>query len=261
MAIGTATRHLQHWDFEQRAEAIIGLLEVLRPQVGLSEAQTQLWERFVEHEPGEDLRRFSEIIADGRRQATTQRQLDEDREQLHHGDLNHEGRVAVGHHYEMLRREACIYNHLLRGLIARYGDQLNRHELTDWLTRASLGVHSWVVGEITGAVSEVALHAAIMGLPELEGSRYATVDEDLTGYDFVAHWQGDLVTIDAKSGLYRPLTIRKHGHLHLEVSVPREAIEDFRITRRGLDILRREVRQALHADYESRVHAPHRYYQ
>jgi len=46
--------------------------------------------------------------------------------------------------------------------------------------------------------------------------RHGTVDEDLKGYDFLAFYEGQLVTLDAKTGLYRPLTERKHGHRHLE---------------------------------------------
>ncbi len=239
---------LRHHEFVNRAEAIIRDLENLRSEWGLKEALSQIWEKYVEAETEPDLRRFGEVIADARRQATTQRQLDEDREQLHHGHLRHDELVMVGHHYDTLRRQACIYNHLLRGVIEHYGEEVTRDELTGWLTSASLGVSGWAIGEITGAVSEYALHAALNGLPELSGVRHGTVEEDLHGYDFVANYEGQMVTLDAKTGLYRPLTERKHGHRHMEISVPREAVDGFKLTRHGLDVLRSEVRQALHAE-------------
>ncbi len=247
-------------DFARRANEIIRSIDEGRAQFGLSEALTQTWEQFVLAEPDVELRRFSEVIADARRQATTQRQLDDDREQLHHGHLNHEQLVERGHHYELLRYQACVYNHLLRGTIELHAEQFSRAQLLAWLTSASQGVHAWALGEITGATSEIALHAALTGMPELEGLRYGTVEEDLQGYDFVAYWQGALVTIDAKTGLYHPLTERKHGHRHLEISVPRESIAEFHLTRRGLDILRHEVRQALHAAPGTGVHASHSHY-
>ena len=252
--------HLTHKQLEARAEDIISLITELRPQLGLAEALTATWDRYVDGEPQVDLRRFSELIADARRQAMIQRQLDDDRMRLHSGELDHEHRVEVGHHYETLRREACIYNHLLRGVIEQYGEHFSRDELTDWLTRASQGVHPWAIGEITGAVSEVLLHAALMGLPELIDLRYGTVEEDLHGYDFVGFWQGKMVTMDAKTGLYRPLTERKHGHRHLEISVPRNAAKEFHITRHGLDTLRHEARQALHAGFTPLIHASHQFY-
>jgi hypothetical protein len=130
-------------------------------------------------------------------------------------------------------------------LIESSRQYFSREELMGWLVEASLGRVQWAHSELTGALSEVALHAALQGLPELEGLRYATVEEDLAGFDFVAQWHGKLLTIDAKTGFYRPLMERKHGHRHLEISVPRQAVQDFRVTRRGLAVLRREARQAL----------------
>jgi len=90
--------------------------------------------------------------------------------------------------------------------------------------------------------------------------RYGTVEEDLAGYDFVSNWHGRMVTVDAKTGFYAPLSERKHGHKHLEISVPREAVKDFRVTRRGLDILRHEVRQALYGDGAAHTHGSHHYF-
>jgi hypothetical protein len=110
---------------------------------------------------------------------------------------------------------------------------------------------------MAGAVSEMALHAALQGLPELKELRYATIEEDLAGYDFVAEWQGKLLTVDAKTGLYYPLSERVHGHRHLEISVPREAVKDFKVTRKGLDLLRHEVRQALQRGTGVSKHASH----
>jgi AraC-like DNA-binding protein len=251
---------LSHTDFERRANEIIGLIHQLRPELGLSEALTHAWERYVAAEPRDDLRRFSEVIADARRQAVLQRRLDADREELHHGHLDHAQRVVQGHHYETLRREACVYNHLVRSVVEHHWDEFSREELTDWLTGASQGVRPWAVGEITGAISEIALHVALAGMPELSEVRYATVEEDLHGFDFVAQWQGRQVTLDAKTGYYRPLIQHKHGNLHLEISVPREAVKDFRVTRRGLDVVRHEVRRALHASSGVEVHASHGHY-
>jgi AraC-like DNA-binding protein len=251
---------LAHADFARRAEEIISHIHQLRSELGLGEALTHTWERYVEGESDPELRRFSEVVADARRQAMLQRRLDADREQLHHGHLTHEQRRETGHHYEVLRREVCIYNHLVRGVIEHHWENFHRDELTDWLSRASQGVHVWAVAEITGSISEIALHVALTGLPELRDVRYATVEEDLRGFDFAAEWQGRPVTIDAKTGFYPPLTLSKRGHLHLEISVPREAVADFRVTRRGLDAVRHEVRQALHTAVGPAVHASHRHY-
>lgn len=249
----------------ERAGEILQTIEEYRAGLGLTDALILVHERFVDHEDDEDLRALGELLARARRLSLVQNQLDEDREKLHHGHLDHERREEVGHHYEMLRYEACNYNHRLRNFIEAHREQVSRHELTRWLTTASQGRREWVEGEITGAVSEVALHMALMGLPELRGLRYATLEEDLKGYDFIADWQGKLVTIDAKTGRYHPLSQRKHGHRHLEVSVPREIVNGFRVSKRGLDIVRHETRRVLydnsgvpHHEAHWHYHGPHR---
>lgn len=241
----TGERMLSSQDFVWRADEVLRELNRLRDEHGLDEAIRLVIERYVDAEEHSELKRLAEVIAYARRQALIQQRLDDDRELLHHGRLRHEELVSVGHHYEMLRHQACEYNHLLRSLIEISGHFLTRPLLMDWLVTASQGRAQWAKSEVTGAVSEIALHAALQGLPELRGMRYASVSEDLAGYDFVAKWNGQMVTFDAKTGLYTPLAERKHGHQHLEISVPREAVQDLRVTRRGLDILRREVRQVL----------------
>jgi len=240
---------LSYEDFAKRADEILGLIGRLRLGHSLGEAIDLAEERFVVGEANAELRRFGEVMVLARRQAVIQSQLDDDREALHHGHLDHEELTSVGHHYEMLRREACSYNHLLRGFIESCGQYFSRHELMGWLTSASAGRGVWAKGEVTGAVSEIALHAALQGLPELRGLRYASVGEDLIGYDFVGEWQGKLLTIDAKTGFYRPLLERKHGHRHLEISVPREVVKELRVNHRGLALLRRQVRQVLGRDF------------
>jgi hypothetical protein len=256
MEIQALTREM----FAHRAEEILQLVARHRGEVGLHEALRLASDRFLDEEPYPELRRFAEVIILARRQAMMQRQLDDDREALHHGHLSHEELVSTGHHYEMLRHEACTYNHLMRGLIESCGQYFSRDELMGWLTAASQGRGEWAKSEVTGAVSEIALHAAMQGLPELRGLRYATVEEDLLGYDFVATWQGKLVTIDAKTGYYSPLSEQKRGHRHLEISVPREVVKDFRLTRHGLDQMRREVRQALYHETGTEYHGPHHYF-
>lgn len=252
---------LGYADFARRAEEILSTIARMRAEWGLKEAITMAIEQYVDAEPHEELRRLAVVVTLARRQALLQQQLDEDRELLHSGKLAHEELSELGYHYEMLRREACEYNHALRNLIEASGQYFSRDDLTSWLVEASQGRHQWTRGEITGAVSEVALHQALRGMPELRGVRYATLAEDLAGFDFVALWQGRIVSIDAKTGLYRPLSERKHGHLHLEVSVPREAVQGFRVTRHGLNLLRQEVRQALHRQAGlGEHHSPHHYY-
>lgn len=246
--------------FAARAEEILRLIEEVREKSGLAEAITVAAEHYVEGETHPELARFGEVLTRARRQALLQERLDSDRETLHHGQLSHEELTSLGHHYEMLRREACEYNHLLRGLIESCGQYFLRDNLTDWLRRASQGHEPWAIGEITGAVSEIALHAALQGLPELRGLRYASLEEDLRGYDFVSEWQGGLVTVDAKTGFYTPLAEHKHGHRHLEVSVPREAVKDFRVPHRWLERLRRDVRRALQHDAGAEVHSSHHYF-
>jgi hypothetical protein len=253
-------------DFERQAKAILAAIEEYRVELGFTDALMLVHERFVDNEPDRELRQLGELMAQARRQALIQQQLDDDRQQLHRGHLSHDERVEVGHHYEMLRYEACSYNHRLRSFIESHREHVTRDQLTDWLVSASQGRRQWAVGEITGAVSEVALHAALMGLPELTGLRYGSLEEDLKGYDFLATYQGKPVTVDAKTGFYHPLSERKHGHRHFEISVPREVMEGFRLTRDGLDLLRREVRSALNQTVEPhspghwRDHGRHRHF-
>jgi hypothetical protein len=245
---------------KQRAHDVVRLITDLRQEMGLAAAIDAVTERFVDHEEHPELRRLGEVLALARRQAVIQHQLDDDREALHHGHLNHEERISRGHHYEMLRHQACTYNHLLRGLIESCGHYFSHHELMDWLTTASLGRADWAQAEIRGSVSEIALHAALQGMPELQGLRYASVEEDLIGYDFVGVWEGSLLTVDAKTGFYQPLLERKHGHRHLEISVPREVIKDLQVNHRGLELLRREIRQVLVPDI-TEYHSPKHFIQ
>src|SRR4051812_38556844 len=101
----------------RRAQDVLRLITDLRREMGLKAAIEAVEERFVENEPHPELRRLGEVLALARRQAVIQNQLDDDREALHHGHLDHEQLTSTGHHYEMLRHQACVYNHLLRGLI------------------------------------------------------------------------------------------------------------------------------------------------
>lgn len=254
-------QQLSHEAFAARAEEIFAQINRVRAESGFHEAVTAAIEQFVDNEPHPELKRFGELLCLARRQAMLQERLDDDREALHHGHLSHEELVSRGHHYEALRYDACLYNHMLRGFLESSGHYLTRDDILGWLTTASQGRSHWAQSELTGAISEVALHAALQGLPELRGLRYATLEEDLKGYDYVAQWQGKLLTIDAKTGFYRPLSEVKHGHRHLEISVPREAVKDFRITRHGLDLMRREVRQALYRDTGVDGHPAHHHYQ
>ena len=231
--------------FVRRAASIVEFVDEHRDELGLNQALTAAAERFVHNETNIELMHFAEVVVGARRQARLQDWLDDDRERLHHGRLNHDELTSLGHHYETLRHEACAYNHKLRSVIELSGHYFSRDQLTDWLIAISQGRHEWARAEITGAVSEVVLHAALQGMPQLMGLRYATVEEDLAGYDFIAEFGGKLLTIDAKTGRYWPLSERKHGHRHLEVSVPREAVEGFVPTRHGMNRLRQEVRQAL----------------
>jgi hypothetical protein len=191
---------LSHDVFARRAEDVLAMIDRLRTESSFHEAITAVAQKYVEDERHPDLQRFSDVLAMARRQALLQDQLDNDREQLHHGGLSHDELVSTGHHYEMLRHEACEYNHKLRGLIESCRQYFARDELTGWLVSASQGRAQWAQAEVTGAMSEVALHAALQGMPELAGLRYATVEEDLAGYDFMGQWQGKLLTIDAKTG-------------------------------------------------------------
>lgn len=253
--------HLTAANFTQRAEAILSQVQKDRAEHGLRAAMEDVAEKFIDMEPHPQLRRLGEVLGLARQQAMVQVGLDADREALHHGNLSHEQNITTGHHYEMLRHAACTYNHLLRGLIESSSEFISRDNLIDWLSAVSGGRKDWAKGEVTGAVSEIALHAALQGLPELKNMRYGSVEEDLMGYDFVGDWQGKVLTVDAKSGLYSPISEIKHGHRHLEISVPHEAVNGLTVNHRGLTLLRREVRQALLGDSGAQMHAPHHYFQ
>src|SRR5476649_2082458 len=86
--------------FVGRAREILALIQDLRGELGLPEALRVVVDRYVHEEAHPELKRFGEVVVLARRQALLQQQLDEDREQLHHGHLDHEGRVSTGHHYE-----------------------------------------------------------------------------------------------------------------------------------------------------------------
>jgi hypothetical protein len=244
-----------------RSRDILFELRQLKERGQTADGIADLEERYIYRESAFGLRTLGELLLHARRQAHIQDRLNGDREALHSGRLSHEELIETGHHYETLRHAACEYNHLLRGFIEAHRDEVDRDDLTRWLTSASMGRERWAEGEVTGSMSEIALHAALMGMPELRDLRYATLEEDLHGSDFVAQWQGQLVTVDAKTGHYPPVTERMRGHRHLEVSVPREAVHGFRLTRQGLDMLRREVRQGLHASVGVGVHGAHAPYQ
>lgn len=244
----------------ERAEEILVFLESYRAEYGWQQVVQLAREKFVENENQPGLQALADLLLKARTLAVVQNQLDDDRRALHSGRLRHEQNVSIGHHYEMLRAEACGFNHQLRGFIEAHREAVDRYELTRWLATASGGRHQWAEAEITGAVSEIALHAALMGLPELHNLRYGTLEEDLHGSDFVANWQGRPLTVDAKTGYFHPLTERKHGQEHLEISVPRDVVQGFRLTRSGLDDLRRDVRRALQWRIGSDKHASHRYY-
>lgn len=232
-------------EFARLALAIVESIEQHRDEHGLNEAISQAKEDLVDALTNQELKHFGEVVVGARRQAKLQEWLDADRDKLHSGQLDHQERVSVGHQYEALRHEACEYNHHLRSVIELSGHHFDREDLTNWLVDVSQGRHEWAVAEIQGAVSEVALHAALQGVPELAGVRYGSVAEDLAGYDFIAELNGKLLTVDAKTGKYWPLDERKHGHRHLEVSVPHEAVNGFWIKRPAMDRLRTEIRQAL----------------
>lgn len=243
--VGTQENVQRSFDLPELVEHVLAEYQDLSRDRGQSEAAAHLQEHYDSDDVAPELQLLAEVLLKSGRQAEIQDQLNADRELLHHGHLSHEQLIERGKHYETLRHAACEYNHLVRGLIEGHRDQFTREQLTDWMTRASGNHPRWATGEITGPLSEIALHAALMGLPELSGLRYATLDEDLHGYDFVAQWRGGLVTIDAKTGRYAPITERMHGHRHLELYVPREVMDGFRLTRHGLDALRREARVAL----------------
>jgi|GEM_PF-1265449 hypothetical protein len=228
-----------------RAETIVSDLDSFRAQHGQSEALTLVWEKYVEAETDPDMRRLGELIADSRRQAMIQHQLDDDREAMHSGRLNREQFQEMQHRFDTLRRNACVYNHMTRVFIDEYAEVVSEHEIVDWMIGASFGARQWALAVVRGAVSEIALRRALLNMPELSGVRHSTVEEDLVGIDFIAQCQGQVLTIDAKSGLYRPLSLHKRGHRHLEISVPRDAIEKLRLSDEGEKLLHEEIRQAL----------------
>jgi hypothetical protein len=228
-----------------RAEEIVTATDRARTEHGQSEGLTLVWERFVDNEPDADLRRLGELVADARRQAMIQRQLDDDREKMHSGELSRDEFLDVHNHFDTLRRNACVYNHMIRVFIDEYAEVVSERELLDWLIGASFGARHWALAVVRGAVSEIALREALNNMPELSGVRHSTVEEDLIGIDFVAQWQNQPLTIDAKSGLYRPLSLHKRGHRHLEISVPHDAIRKLRLTDEGEKLLHQEIRQAL----------------
>src|SRR4051794_9737300 len=125
---------LSNEDFASRAHEIVGVINRLKAEGKAGEALDEVQERFVDDEPNAELRRLGEVMALARRQALIQTRLDDDRQALHHGRLSHEEATSVGHHYEMLRHQACSYNHLLRGLIESCGQYFSRDELMTWLT-------------------------------------------------------------------------------------------------------------------------------
>src|SRR5664279_2832408 len=122
-----------HEAFSTRAGQILDMLGARRGEADWSTVLDEARERYVEAEKNGSLRLLGEVLLRARQMALVQRRLNDDREALHHGHLDHEEHVSVGYHYEMLRREACEYNHLLRGMIETDGRDISRHELIGWL--------------------------------------------------------------------------------------------------------------------------------
>lgn len=211
---------------------------------GASEAADYVEGIYTNNTCTEPMSSLALLLIHAGRQAKLQSLLDIDREALHSGRLNHYQNIETGHHYETLRHAACEFNHAVRSFIESHREEVTHDQLVGWLTEAGHN-QRWADGEVTGATSEIALHAALMGMPELSGLRYATLEEDLHGFDFTADWQGHQVTIDAKTGRYAPIVERMRGQRHLEIYVPRDVMDGFRLTRYGLDSLRREMRVAL----------------
>src|SRR2546428_485078 len=102
MRVAEAHLNLDAETFHERARLILGLIDDLRGQVGLTEALNTAIERYVNDEPNGELKRLGEVIGYARRQALIQQRLDDDREQLHHGHLSHDELVSTGQHYETL---------------------------------------------------------------------------------------------------------------------------------------------------------------
>lgn len=231
-------------ELQTKVDCLLQDMAQLTHLYGRSEAATSIEETYdLDSDPV--LGQLAKLLTRAERQALMQDQLNANRSDLHSGLLSHNQRLETGHHYETLRYSACEYNHLVRSFIEAHREDVSHKQLIDWLTEASQGQRRWADGEVTGATSEIALHAALMGMPELSGLRYATLEEDLHGFDFTAEWQGQQVTIDAKTGRYAPIVERMRGHRHLEIYVPRDVMDGFRLTRHGLDSLRREMRVAL----------------
>jgi hypothetical protein len=205
-------------DFAQLAERWQEAVQRYRASMPFNEAVMAAREEVVEGQDNPHLAQLGVLLAMARHMALLQGQLDDDRGRLHHSRLGHEALVSLGHHYEALRYEACAYNHQLRAFIDEHVELVSHKQLVGWLGAAAQGRYEWAESEVSGAASEVALHAALSGLPELSEVRYASLEEDLRGFDFMAQWQGQLLTIDAKTGHYPALAQRKHGHRHLEVS-------------------------------------------
>ena len=229
------------------AQQVVELRDELSSQshlLGTSDAVHYLEEVYANGSHTELVSSLATVLLHARSHAKLQPLLDADREALHSGLLDHFQRLETGHHYETLRHAACEYNHAVRSFIEAHREMVARDQLVAWLGEFG-GSNRWADAEVTGATSEIALHAALMGLPELANLRYATLDEDLHGFDFTAEWQGQQITIDAKTGRYTPIVERMRGHRHLEIYVPRDAMDGFRLTRHGLDSLRREIRVAL----------------
>jgi hypothetical protein len=242
-------------EYLNRAELIIDEIQKGLAKHPQNEVIDDLREKYLYKSDDDiELQRLTQVMLRSRQQSDIQDALNADRTRLHDHGLTHEEKISVGAHYEMLRHEACEFNHALRTLMENNGKYFTRDQLTGWIGKASHGHYRWAEGEITGAASEIAVHAALQGLPELKGVRYGTIAEDLAGYDFVCVWMGSLLSVDAKTGHYPPVEEIKHGHRHIEVSVPREIIKGFNVTRKGLAIIRFDIRHALSIEANMAAH-------
>lgn len=223
----------------QRVEELAEALEAARPQ-GVAESYRLVRAQFSEAGDS-DQNQLTDLLLGAYFAYRQQRQLDEIRAGRYSADPRYQHL-----HKDQLRFALCEYNHQLRDFIGRFENVVSRPELEAWLAEFCGGRPQWAYSMVAGEVSELILYRALQEDPRFTEVRFASVEEDLSGTDIFARTaDGELLEIDVKSGHHFPLIGRRHGGLHLQVSVEHHSWSTFELSPQEARRLRHQIDWAM----------------
>lgn len=236
----------------QRAEELAAALAANRQHMGVAEAYRQVRVEYSGEGDG-DLAQLTDLLLGAYFAYRQQRQLDE----IRGGHYSADPRYAQAHK-DQLRYALCEFNHQLRTFMGRFERVVPRPELEAWLTEFCGGRPQWAYSMVAGEVSELILYRALEEDRRFSEVRFAGVEEDLSGTDIFARTgDGQLLEIDVKSGHHFPLINRRHGGLHLQVSVEHHSWSTYELSPAEARRLHQQIDWAMnHRDSHQAYHRP-----